>query len=68
MHVSQFRSFEPFIGPFDPCPPIRVKYYSTPVNLFIGFQPPNLQQFNPFDALKYGTLWPALYSPYERRR
>ncbi|OMC69145.1 MULTISPECIES: spore coat associated protein CotJA [unclassified Paenibacillus] len=62
---SQFKSYEPFVGPFDPCPPIRVKYYSTPPNLYLGFQPPNLPQFSAFDALKYGTLWKALYSPYD---
>jgi spore coat protein JA len=31
----------------------------------MGFQPPNLQQFPPKVALKKGTLWPALYDPYE---
>jgi spore coat protein JA len=28
------------------------------------FQPPGLPQFSPYDALKFGTLWPALYGPY----
>lgn len=60
----QFRTYRPFVGPFDPCPPIKTKSYNVPPQLFIPFQPPNLQQFSPYEALKYGTLWPALYSPY----
>ncbi|MFF2479574.1 spore coat associated protein CotJA [Paenibacillus sp. NPDC058071] len=66
--MNQVRSYHPFIGPFDPCPPIRTKYYSTPPHLFITFQPPNLPQFSAFEALKYGTLWPALYSPYDKMK
>ena len=61
----QYNCFKPFIGPFDPCPPVTVKCYSTPPHLFMGFQPPNLPQFNPYDALRYGTLWPDLFSPYD---
>jgi len=41
-----------------------VKYYSTPPHLYMGFQPPNLQQYPPRVALKKGTLWPALYDDY----
>lgn len=66
--IKQYREYRPFVGPFDPCPPILVKSYSTPAHLFLGFQPPNLPQFHPQEALKLGTLWPALYSPYESRR
>lgn len=65
---GQYRVYEPFIGPFDPCPPIKVKYYNTPPQLFLGFQPENLQQFTPYEALAKGTLWPALFSPYERKK
>ncbi|MBD2869881.1 spore coat associated protein CotJA [Paenibacillus arenilitoris] len=61
---DQVRYWKPYVSPLDPCPPIRVKSFSTPPQLFIPFQPPNLPQFTPFEALKYGTLWPALYSPY----
>ncbi|MFF2888011.1 spore coat associated protein CotJA [Paenibacillus sp. NPDC057967] len=61
---DQFRTYRPFIGPFDPCPPITEKSYNVPPQLFITFQPPNLPQFSPYEALKYGTLWPALYAPY----
>jgi spore coat protein JA len=31
----------------------------------LGFQPPNLPQFSPQEALRKGTLWPILFSPYE---
>lgn len=64
MH-SQYRYWRPYISPFDPCKPIEVKSYSTPSHLFIGFQPPGLPQYpTAKEALKAGTLWPQLYSPY----
>jgi hypothetical protein len=28
-------------------------------------QPPNLPQYSPREALRKGTLWPALYFPYK---
>jgi spore coat protein JA len=62
--MNQVRHYFPFIGPFDPCPPIRVKSYVVPPNQFIPFQPPNLPQYTPTEALRIGTLWPAFYSPY----
>jgi spore coat protein JA len=62
---NQLRQYAPFISPFDPCPPIKVKTYLVPPNVMLGFQPPNLPQFSPAEALKAGTLWPAFYSPYE---
>ncbi|MDO7908476.1 spore coat associated protein CotJA [Paenibacillus sp. JX-17] len=64
MQPSQFREYAPFVGPFDPCPPIRIKTYNVPPNLFVRFQPPGLPQFSPQEALRLGTLWPAFYSPY----
>ncbi len=54
----------PYISPFDPCPPMRVKTYVTPPNLYVGFQPPGLPQFPPYEALHKGTLWPIWYDPY----
>lgn len=69
---TPYKTYKPFIGPFDPCPPIKEKIYSTPPNLYMGFQPPNLPQFSPKDALYRGTLWLPLYdsyySPYERAK
>ncbi len=62
--VCQFRMYQPYVGPCDPCPPMCVKTYNTPPQLFIPFQPMNLPQFSPCEALKAGTLWPALYGPY----
>ncbi|KIL51170.1 spore coat associated protein CotJA [Jeotgalibacillus campisalis] len=64
-HVPFRRSYKPFRGPFDPCPPIGVKYYVTPPNLFIGFQPPNFKQFSAIEALRKGTLWVPFYDYYE---
>ena len=60
-----YRYYEPFIGPYDPCPPIPVKRYVVPINQYLNFQPPGLPQFAPAEALKRGTLWPLLFSPYE---
>lgn len=66
MH-SHFKKWNPYVSPFDPCPPLNVKCYSTPPNLYIGFQPPGLPQYpNASEALRSGTLWPALYSPYPK--
>jgi len=64
MH-SQFKYWKPYVSPFDPCKPILVKSYSTPPHLYMNFQPIGLAQFqSPIQALKHGTLWPQLYSPY----
>ncbi|WP_332695931.1 spore coat associated protein CotJA [Halalkalibacter lacteus] len=62
---TQRKYFYPYASPFDPCPPIKVKSYETPPNLYLGYQPYGLPQFQPREALFCGTLWPALYSPYE---
>lgn len=68
---TTMKTYRPFQSPFDPCPPIGVKYYSTPPHLYIGFQPPNMQQFPPKEALKKGTLWPFFWdyydNPYEKK-
>ncbi|WP_374721519.1 spore coat associated protein CotJA [Peribacillus tepidiphilus] len=64
-YFTNRKSYRPFHSPFDPCKPIGKKYYSTPPNLYIPYQPPNLEQFSPMEALKKGTLWKALYDYYE---
>ncbi|MGG1660195.1 spore coat associated protein CotJA [Brevibacillus sp. NRS-1366] len=66
MH-SQIRTYFPYVSHYDPCPPIRVKTYQVPPELFIPFQPENLPQYPPMEALRLGTLWPALFSPYDPR-
>jgi spore coat protein JA len=66
--IKQTREWFPYVSPFDPCPPILVKTYDTPPNLFIPYQPPNLPQFPPEEALRRGTLWPLLFSPYQSKR
>lgn len=60
----QERVYVPFSGPFDPCCPLPYKTYVVPPNQFISFQPPDWPQYSLQEALKLGTLWPALYSPY----
>jgi spore coat protein JA len=64
---TQIRLYHPYVSPYDPCRPLQVKTYVTPPHLFLGFQPPNLPQFTPVEALKHGVLWPVLYSFYEGR-
>ncbi|WP_128894662.1 spore coat associated protein CotJA [Longirhabdus pacifica] len=67
MHkYSSYKTYTPYISKYDPCPPMKVKSYSTPINLYLGFQPMNLPQYQAREALQKGTLWPALYSPYEK--
>ena len=42
----------------------KSKTYCTPSHIHLGYQPPNLVQFAPEEALKLGTLWKPLYDPY----
>ncbi|NHM29093.1 spore coat associated protein CotJA [Neobacillus terrae] len=58
------KAYNPYISPFDPCPPIQTKTYSTPPHLYMGFQPLNLEQFTPAEALRAGTLWKPFFDPY----
>lgn len=58
------KKYYPYVSPFDPCPPITVKSFSTPPNLYIGFQPTNFPQFSPQEALRAGTLWKPFYDPW----
>ncbi|WP_028402836.1 spore coat associated protein CotJA [Ectobacillus panaciterrae] len=62
---TRVKSYQPYHSPYDPCPPIGQKYYFTPAHLYIGFQPLNLEQFSPKEALKKGTLWPIFYDYYK---
>jgi spore coat protein JA len=59
------KNWNPVAGKNDPCPPLKSKTYETPPNLYLGFQEPGLKQYKPAEALKKGTLWPALFGPYE---
>ncbi|MBO7745297.1 spore coat associated protein CotJA [Paenibacillus sp. MWE-103] len=65
--VNPTRDWYPFVGPCDPCPPKYVKTYYVPPNQYIPYQPMNLPQFPLPEALRRGTLWPALYGPYESK-
>ncbi len=60
--MNQFKTYYPYHSPFDPCPPLTPKVYNTPPELYLTYQPMNLPQFSPMEALKKGTLWPSLYS------
>ncbi|PID16084.1 hypothetical protein CSV63_05445 [Sporosarcina sp. P34] len=60
-------SYEPYISPWDPCPPIIVKTFPLPPQLFMNFQPASLPQFSPAEALQHGSLWPALVDGYSKR-
>lgn len=60
----QWRAFDAYHSPLDPCPP-RPKAYIVPPNQYVVVQATDMKQFSPFDALKHGTLWPDLYSPYD---
>ena len=66
------KTYKPYHGLYDPCRPIGLKYYSTPPQLYLGFQQPNMPQFSPAEALKKGTLWPAFWdyydNPYEGKK
>ncbi|WP_047153013.1 spore coat associated protein CotJA [Aneurinibacillus tyrosinisolvens] len=59
------KKYHVYCSPNNPCPPIVKRTYETPPQLYMGFQPYNLPQYPPPEALCQGTLWPALYAPYE---
>jgi spore coat protein JA len=59
------KTYSVFHGSNDPCPPIGTKYYSTPAQLYLGFQPPGLEQFPYKEALMKGTLWKVFYDFYD---
>lgn len=67
MHTN-YKAWYPYAGPFDPCPPIKRKTFSTPPNLYVGFQPNNFPQFSPMEALRAGTLWKPFFDPYFNSR
>lgn len=64
----QWRVYTPYRSPYDPCPPQDVKAYIVPPNQYVIVQPKGMRQFPPRDALRHGTLWPELYSPYDPGR
>src|ERR1700719_547736 len=65
---SHYQAYHPYLSPFDLCQPKNIKTYSTPPHLYLGYQPPNLSQFTPEQALRAGTLWNRLYDPYYNPR
>jgi len=63
----QWRKFEQYRSPLDPCAPQGPKCYIVSPNQYIVFQSKGLKQMSPREALRMGTLWPELYSPYDKR-
>ncbi|MFQ3542949.1 spore coat associated protein CotJA [Halobacillus rhizosphaerae] len=61
---TPIKCFQPYHSPLDPCPPKGPICYSTPPQLYVGFQQPGLRQFSLSEALCKGTLWPCFYDPY----
>ena len=44
---TQYKSWRPYISPFDPCKPIEVKYYATPHNYIWVFNHLDYHNFQP---------------------
>lgn len=51
---SQYKYWKPYIGPFDPCPPIKIKVYATPRNYIWAFN--HLDYLNSQPLKKYFEL------------
>ncbi|BAU29345.1 spore coat protein JA [Aneurinibacillus soli] len=64
MHTFR-KTYTVYTSPHNPCPPMKVRTYETPPQLYMTFQPPGLPQFPPAEAFRHGTLWPSLFAPYE---
>ncbi len=60
----RWQTYTPYHSANDPCPVHTSKPFIIPVNQFITVQPRHLKQFAYREALRHGTLWPDLYSPY----
>ncbi|UUZ83263.1 spore coat associated protein CotJA [Paenibacillus sp. P26] len=65
---DQMKVYRPFAGKYDPCTPITEKTYVVPPHLSFTYQPSDLKQYSPKEALRKGTLWPDLYGAYEPKR
>ncbi len=55
---------QPHSIPKVPLPSNNTHNWTPPTHPALSFQPPNLPQFSPKEALKSGTLWKPLYDPY----
>ncbi|MDF2961795.1 MAG: cotJA2 [Paenibacillus sp.] len=65
---NQVKAYHPFVGKYDPCTPVTEKTFVVPPQLFYEYQPTESAQYSPKEALKKGTLWPDLFSPYEPKK
>jgi spore coat protein JA len=68
MMKNEVKVYQPFASKNDPCTPIPEKSYVLPPQLFYTYQPADLAQFSPKEALRKGTLWPDLFSTYEPKK
>lgn len=67
LDCSMFRgSYSPYVSPLDPCPPICVKEFVLPPQIFTNYQKPGLPQYSPAEALLQGSLWPAFVDGFSR--
>lgn len=55
---TKVKSYRPFHSAFDPCPPIGKRYYRTPPNLYLGFQPRAFRSFPRWRRRKKGRFGP----------
>lgn len=67
LEPSPFRAtLTPYWSTTDPCPVMKKKVIVLPPQLFMSVQPPGLPQFTPSEALRHGSLWPALVDGFSR--
>jgi spore coat protein JA len=68
LNKDQVKVYHPIAGNNDPCSPMTEKSYVLPPQLFFTYQPSELAQYDPMEALLKGTLWPDLYSNYNPKK
>lgn len=62
--ISHYKTYRPYLCPFDPYLPIKRETYSCLPNFYKDFQPSPLSQLAPGESLRPGTLWKPLYDSY----
>ncbi|ETI67406.1 glutamate decarboxylase [Neobacillus vireti LMG 21834] len=58
------KKFRPYFSPFNPYTPIKLEAYSSPYNLYKGYQQTNLTHSPSEEILRAGTLWKPFYNPF----
>jgi glutamate decarboxylase len=62
--MNSYKTNHSHSSPSDPYPFKKIKPFSIPFHLNVGYQQPHLLQYSPGEALRAGTLWKPLYNPY----